>query len=254
MQHCTPEQLALAALREPLPANDDAHLASCGACRSEVSGMERVRDLLALPELVAAGPAVAPPPRVWEAIATAAGISAATDISAAPVEAPPAPSSSDHASRNAPTGVVIPFRSRRRPVLLATAAVLTGAVVGAGAVALVQQPGADGESITTVALAPLPDADASGVADVVVRKDGSRVLQLDLDAPGLEGSYYEVWLIDRSVEGMFPLGVVAPGTQTVELPPGLDLAEFPLVDISVEPLDGDPTHSGVSVARGEIEA
>ena len=35
---------------------------------------------------------------------------------------------------------------------------------------------------------------------------------------------------------------------------GLDLTEFPLLDISVEPLDGDPTHSGVSVARGDLDA
>jgi hypothetical protein len=56
------------------------------------------------------------------------------------------------------------------------------------------------------------------------------------------------------VEGMFPLGAVEPGTQTVELPDGLDLAEYPLLDVSVEPLDGDPTHSGVSVARGDLDA
>jgi anti-sigma-K factor RskA len=52
---------------------------------------------------------------------------------------------------------------------------------------------------------------------------------------------------------MVPLGVVAPGSQTVELPADLDLGRFPLVDVSVEPLDGDPTHSGVSVARGELD-
>jgi anti-sigma-K factor RskA len=78
------------------------------------------------------------------------------------------------------------------------------------------------------------------------------VLEVDLDAPELNGAYYEVWLIDRSVVGMFPLGVVRPGAQTVELPAGLNLADFPLVDVSVEPLDGNPTHSGVSVVRGEL--
>ena len=53
---------------------------------------------------------------------------------------------------------------------------------------------------------------------------------------------------------MVPLGVARPGTQTFELPADLDLGEFPIVDVSVEPLDGDPTHSGVSVARGELES
>ncbi|SOC48000.1 Anti-sigma-K factor rskA [Blastococcus aggregatus] len=252
MQHCTPEQLALAALQEPLPASDAAHLDGCGTCRAEVAALRRAPDLLSVPQLAAPGAAVPPPPRVWDAIAAATGVTAVPSPSAEPAPAlssvPPPPVEPDHG------GTVVPFRSRRRPVLLVAAAVVAGAVVGAGAVAVVQSTGADGDAVTTVALAPLPDADASGVADVVVRGDGSRVLELELDAPALEGSYYEVWLIDRAVDGMFPLGVVTPGTQTVELPAGLDLAEFPLLDVSVEPLDGDPTHSGVSVARGDLDA
>jgi hypothetical protein len=48
--------------------------------------------------------------------------------------------------------------------------------------------------------------------------------------------------------------VVLPGTQEFELPADLDLEQFPIVDVSVEPLDGVPTHSGVSVARGELES
>jgi anti-sigma-K factor RskA len=168
---------------------------------------------------------VAPPPRVWEAIAAATGVAGPE---------------------------VIPFRSRRA-VLLVAAAVLAGAVVGAGTVAVLQDRD-DGEAVTAVALDPLAGNDASGRAEVVVRGDGTRVLQVDLEAPAPEDSYYEIWLIDRDVVGMFPLGVVHPGTQAVELPAGLDLRQYPLVDVSVEPLDGDPTHSGVSVARGELES
>jgi hypothetical protein len=240
VQHCTPEQLALAALREPLPADDTAHLAACDRCRAEVASLQRGVDALAVPELAAPGASVPPPPRVWDAIAAATGVSAA----------PPADDVTPGA--DAPTASVVPLRSRRRPMLLVAAAVVAGAVVGAGAVAVLQGRD-DGEPITAVALDPLADNEASGRAEVVVRDDGSRVLEVDLEAPALDDSYYEIWLIDRSVVGMFPLGVVAPGTQTVELPAGLDLAEFPLVDVSVEPLDGNPAHSGVSVARGELD-
>ncbi len=267
MQHCTPEQLALAALQETLPAADAAHLDDCAACRAEVADLRRAPELLSVPHLAAPGPAVPPPPRVWDAIAAATGVrvSPAGDADPSPAPAlsslpapdgrPAAPEPDESRDESQDGGAtVVPFRSRRRPLLLAAAAVAAGAVIGAGAVAVVQQTGSDGDSVTTVALNPLPDADASGVADVVVRGDGSRVLEVDLDAPALEDSYYEVWLIDKSVDGMYPLGVVKPGTQTVELPAGLDISQFPLVDISVEPLDGDPTHSGVSVARGEIEA
>jgi hypothetical protein len=254
VQHCTPEQLALAALREPLPTEDAAHLDRCGTCRAEVATLRRAPDLLSVPQLAAPGASVPPPPRVWDAIAAATGVS--TSLTNAPGLAPaPAPAAepAPAAAGDVPGGTVVPFRSRRRPVLLAAAAVLAGAVVGAGAVAAVQSTGEDGEAVATVALDLLPEA--TGSADVVVRDDGSRVLEIDLDAPALEDdSYYEVWVIDRSVSGMYPLGAVEPGTQTVELPAGIDLAEYPLLDVSVEPLDGDPTHSGVSVARGDLDA
>ena len=252
MQHCTPEQLALAALQEPLPASDAAHLGRCGTCRAEVASLRRAPDLLSVPQLAAPGASVPPPPRVWDAIAAATGASTSltNDPGAAPVlAADPAPA----APREEPGGTVVPFRSRRRPVLLAAAAVVAGAVVGAGAVAVVQSTGEDGEAVATVELDLLPDA--SGSADVVVRDDGSRALEIELDAPALDDdSYYEVWVIDRSVSGMYPLGAVKPGTQTVEVPDGVDLAEYPLLDVSIEPLDGDPTHSGVSVARGDLDA
>ena len=247
MQHCTPEQLALAALREPLPADDAAHLAGCERCRAEVVSLQRAVDAVAVPQLAAPGPSVPPPPRVWEAIAAATGVSASPSSAPASEERPAAPQEPP-----AQVAEVLPFRSRRRPVLLVAAAVVAGAAVGAGAVAVLSDRD-DGEAVTAVALDPLADNDASGQAEVVVRDDGTRVVEVDLDAPALDDGYYELWLIDREVAGMVPLGVVSPGSQTFELPADLDLGQFPLVDVSVEPLDGDPTHSGVSVARGELD-
>ena len=247
MQHCTPEQLALAALREPLPADDAAHLAGCERCRAEVVSLQRAVDAVAVPQLAAPGPSVPPPPRVWEAIAAATGVSASPSSVPASEERPAAPEEPP-----AQVAEVLPFRSRRRPVLLVAAAVVAGAAVGAGAVAVLSDRD-DGEAVTAVALDPLADNDASGQAEVVVRDDGTRVVEVDLDAPALDDGYYELWLIDREVAGMVPLGVVSPGSQTFELPADLDLGQFPLVDVSVEPLDGDPTHSGVSVARGELD-
>lgn len=245
MQHSTPEQLALAALREPLPADDAAHLESCERCRAEVASLQRAVDVLAVPELAAPVASVPPPPQVWDAIAAATGVSATPHP--AVTAAPAAPVVAE--------ATVLPFRSRRRPWLLATAAAVAGAVIGAGAVAVLDDRDVDGgEPVIAVALDPLADNDASGRAEVIVRDDGSRVVQVDLDAPALDDGYYEVWLIDSQVVGMVPLGVVLPGTQEFELPADLDLEQFPIVDVSVEPLDGVPTHSGVSVARGELES
>ena len=247
MEHCTPEQLALAALREPLPAEDTAHLESCAECRVEVASLRRAAELLAVPEFAAPGPSVAPPPAVWASIAAATGVSAAPrpDRMAAPTPVPPAAE---------PTNVV-PLRRRRGPStwLIGVAAAVAGAVIGGGAVAVLQGDD-DGASIAAAALDPLENADASGSARVVEREDGTRVLEVDLRAPALDGAYYEVWLLEPDVSGLVPLGTTQAGTTVFEIPAGLDLEEFPVVDVSVEPLDGDPAHSGDSVVRGVLES
>lgn len=239
MQHCTPEQLALAALREPLPAEDVAHVESCARCTAEVASLRRAVDAVAVPQLAAPGAPVAPPAHVWAAVAAATGLSTHADT---PPEQDVAP--------------VVPLRSRRRPLLLVAASVAIGAAVGAGAVAVLRDSGSDtGErAVETVALDPLAGNEASGRAEVVVRKDGSRALEVQLSAPALTDGYYEVWLIEPSITDMVPLGIARSGNQTFELPADLDLGEFPLVDVSVEPLDGNPLHSGVSVARGQLES
>jgi Anti-sigma-K factor rskA len=282
VQHCTPEQLALAALREPLPEPDAAHLAGCAACQAEVASLRRSVDILAVPELAAPSGAVAPPPSVWEAIATATGVTAAprpdavaagaapsgaSPVSAVPdlpaavpapaaPAAPPAPTAPAEAtpppgrpvSEGAPVRELRPRRSTR--VLLAVAASLVvGAGLGAGVTALAQRDG--GEAVTATDLAPLEGSDAEGSAEVVARGDGS-VLEVQLDAPDQPDGYYEVWLIEPDIERMIPVGIVQAGTTSLDLPAGVDLAEYPIVDVSVEPLDGDPAHSGVSVARGVL--
>ncbi|MGY1764056.1 anti-sigma factor domain-containing protein [Geodermatophilus sp. SYSU D00779] len=253
MRHCTPEQLALAALHEPLPADDATHLDSCAQCRAEVASLRRAVDALAVPQLAAPGAAVLPPPGVWAGIAAATGVTTVPRpeaVAAAPAGpphavVPPAPTP-------APAPVV-PLRTRRSRLLLAAAASLVvGVGIGAGAVAL--GTGDDGgQTVAAAALDPLDDSGATGEARVLERDDGTRVLQLDLSAADLTDGFYEVWLIDESVEDMYSLGVLRSGSEvTLDVPPGVDLTEFPVVDVSVEPLDGDPTHSGDSVARGVL--
>jgi hypothetical protein len=231
--HCTPEQLALAALREPLPAEDAEHLAGCARCRQEVASLQRPVDALAVPELAAPCAPVPPPASVWE------GIAAQTGVAVRPRTHPePAP--------------VVPLRRRRSRLLLAAAAaLLVGAGIGAGAVALSTRD--DGDVVAATDLDPLEDAAASGTARVVER-NGERLLEVDLTAPSPDGGFYEVWLIDENVQGMYPVGVVREGTTDLPLPDGIDLARYPVVDVSVEPLDGDPAHSGDSVARGVLSS
>ncbi|MGY1733807.1 anti-sigma factor [Geodermatophilus sp. SYSU D01045] len=262
MPHCTPEDLALAALGEPLPDAAAAHLDGCASCGAEVARLRRAVDALAVPEFAAPGPPVAPPPSLWAGIAAATGVGvtprpdvvAASAPPAGPVPdvlpaAPPAP---EPAAPVAPVVPVVPLRPRRsRLVLAAAAALVAGLAIGAGAVALGSRDDA-GVEVAAAVLDPLEGSDASGRAEVVQRADGTRVLQVELTAGAPEQGYYEAWLLTESVSGLVPLGVVRAGTEQFELPAGLDLAEYPVVDVSVEPLDGDPAHSGVSIVRGQL--
>lgn len=262
MQHCTPEQLSLAALREPLPDADAAHLESCVECRRELASLRRGVDALAVPELAAPGAAVPPPPSVWSGIAAATGVSAAPRPevvagSGRPVTTPPPDPrrSAAPAPRSAPpasAGVVRPQWSRL--LLAAAAALVVGVGIGAGAVAL--GTGDDeGVTVAAAALDPLADSGATGEARVVERADGTLVLEVDLTAADPEGGFYEVWLLDEAVADLVSLGVVRGGSEVaLTLPPGVDLDQYPTVDVSVEPLDGDPGHSGQSVARGVLES
>ncbi len=262
MPHCTPEELALAALREALPDAAAAHLAGCAACTGEVARLRRAVDLLAVPELADPGPPVAPPPALWAGIAAATGVATAPRPDVVAASAPPADPVPDvppvpltpAGARTAPGPVapVVPLRPRRSRLLLAAAAALVvGLGIGAGAVALAGRDDA-GVAVAEAVLDPLEDSGASGSAAVVEREDGTRVLRVELAADAPPEGYYEAWLLTESVTGLVPLGVVRPGSEEFPLPAGLDLGEYPVVDVSVEPLDGDPAHSGLSVARGQL--
>ncbi|WP_091374102.1 anti-sigma factor [Geodermatophilus sp. DSM 45219] len=262
MRHCTPEQLALAALHEPLPASDSAHLDACPECREELAGLRRGVDALAVPELAAPRAAVPPPPQVWAAIAAATGVTTAprpevVAASAAPAAGSPPPAAAPPPpSPAAAPAPVVPLRTRRSRLLLAAAASLVvGVGIGAGAVALGTGDDDGGLAVAAAALDPLAGSGATGEARVLERGDGSLVLEVDLSAADPGSGFYEVWLLDEEVESLVSLGVVRGGGEVaLTLPDGLDLGEYPVVDVSVEPLDGDPGHSGVSVARGTLES
>ena len=194
-----------------------------------------------------------PPPAVWAGIAARTGAATAAGEAAAPptlrpVEGgrPAAPPAPRHPSTGAP---------RRRAWGLAAAAAALVLVVAVGAVALTRDGDDEvGSVVASAELEPLPDEPtgaASAVRADLVDHDGR--LELDLptgDLPDADG-FYEVWLIDTNVEGMVSLGP-ARSDGTYAVPSGVDPAQFPVVDVSIEPPDGDPTHSGVSVLRGTL--
>jgi anti-sigma-K factor RskA len=140
--------------------------------------------------------------------------------------------------------------SRGRMWMAAAAAVLLGLALSGGWLA---SRGGNGDVVATAVLAneglsPL-GAKSTGTAKVVHRGNAT-VLRLNLQQlPQQPSSYTEVWLIDTKVKGMVSLGPFH-GDGDYTIPPGVDPTLFPVVDVSVEPTDGNPTHSGVSIVRG----
>lgn len=136
--------------------------------------------------------------------------------------------------------------SRRRWIAGAGLAA-TAAAVLAVVVMVIDKP--DVDVVAAVELEPLTGS-GSGRAELVSVGDGVQ-LRLQTDGLGTPDGYFEVWLIDPSVTELVSLGPLRADGR-YDLPPGVQPAAFPIVDVSVEPVDGDPAHSGDSVLRGEL--
>ncbi len=253
MQHCDEETLALAAL-EPssLDQLSSQHIHHCAKCTAELESF-----LLVTSTMRTAGPTAltVPPAGLWESIDAA---TARPNLRSVP--APGASPDPTQADDSAPR--------RRRSWLPMAAAAMIGAVVGGAAVvgvldsdqaAPIAQPAPSASVVASASLQPLGDAGkattGSGNAAVESNESG---LQLGISTAGLEATegYYEVWLIDPDTMDMLSIGSINAGDQNsfLPIPTGVDLGKYSVVDISDEPLNGDPTHSKVSVLRGQLPA
>ncbi|WCB96900.1 hypothetical protein DSM104299_05670 [Baekduia alba] len=143
-------------------------------------------------------------------------------------------------------------RPRRVVAALATAAAIAAAVV------LVLTRSHDDDAIpapppTTLALRPLDGVAVR--AQLVVDPSGT---EAELRAAGLMPSgahdYYEAWLADANgrMVSMGTFRVPADGRVDVHMPVAVDLSDYQLVDVSLEPDDGNPAHSDRSVLRARL--
>ena len=231
MQHPSEDDLALLALGEPVP-QVAVHVEQCPVCDGEVRALRatvataRRSDMLEL---------AAPPPVVWQRIADELGIA-------------------DDGGVARPDDVVVPLRRSpwRRPLAVAAAALAVAAAATAVLVAVRPAPSVPGG--TTVPLVALGGTPARGE---VVLADGRGQRSLVVDTAGLPSAdgFYEVWLLDLDQGRMVALGVLDDsGRGRLTVPDGVRVADYPSVDVSLEPDDGDPAHSGDSVLRGELPA
>jgi anti-sigma-K factor RskA len=194
-------------------------------------------ELRALGARIGSGPVEwdEPPADLWSRISAAVGEPA---------------DSEGLAAEPGPAGIV-PLRSShhaRRSWLLASAAavvVVVGTVVGLVALS----GGDDADVVAATALERLGEQ-GSGNAELL---DDDGRLELRVDTSDLDpgDGFLELWMIDPTVTRLVSLGPLRPDG-VYELPPGLDPGEFPVVDVSIEPLDGNPAHSGDSVLRGQL--
>lgn len=233
MPHLEPELIALIALGEPADADARSHLDRCPTCAAELESLATtvVRGRAAGPE-----PAelVDPPEHVWDAIAAELALPA-------------------HVRPGAPTPTAEP-RRRVAPGWLAAAAA-AGIVVGGLGVGWWDTRTPAPTVVEAAALDALPDwPGATGTAVVEQAADGTRELVVTLSGAGTDSGFREVWLIDTEVSRLISLGMLHGDHGVFPLPADLDLAAYPVVDISEEPFDGNPGHSGDSIVRGALQA
>ena len=144
-----------------------------------------------------------------------------------------------------------PRRVRRRR--LAVVAVAAATLLVGVATAMVLQL-RDTEQLYRARLQPLQAGnDASGTARVV-KADDRLTLEVSLaDIPGPgDNRYHELWLLGKRDGNLMLVSLGPLRSESIELPRGIDLDFYRTVDVSVEPLDGDPSHSGDSTLRGEL--
>lgn len=148
-----------------------------------------------------------------------------------------------------------PERRRRRTFASALVGVAVAVLAVVGVSWIVTQDDVADLPVATFRMDPLDERVASGVDGQLVTTDEGQAVQVDLGelpaAPA--GTFYEVWLLDLDAGRLVSLGPVdASGTYAV--PAAVADATWPTIDVSVEPVDGDPTHSSDSVLRGPVVA
>ncbi len=236
-QHVDPDDLALLAMGEHATTADDAHVLGCLHCQTE---LDQLRAVVSSARLVT--PEDRPqqaPAHVWDAVVAELGLRAtAADASGDP----------------GPAVVSLAAFSRRRVSMLAAAAAVIGLALGVGGTLLATRTGSRPPVQARALMTVLASSSRGGDAEVL-RTSAGRVLELDVPTLHRASGYYEVWLLDRDGKRLVAIGLLdlAAGHRArFPLPPGLDLAAYPVVDVSLEPADGNPAHSGDSIVRGTL--
>jgi len=174
----------------------------------------------------------------------------------APAPPPPPP-----AAKPAP-----PKRARRRRPMAAIVVVIVGALLG-GAVGLLlfggdsdddngsnpsPAPAAEAPAAKPVELKPVsPDFPARGTASIEGSGTNSR-LKMSLSGLPPREEAYAVWLYNTVTDAVLIDRVVGTSLDIDKVLP-VDPAGYKYIDVSQEPIDDNPNHSGASVMRLPVD-
>jgi anti-sigma-K factor RskA len=143
--------------------------------------------------------------------------------------------------------------AQRRWAVLVAAAV--GLLMGVGVTAVVNQVRTDDvQIVSTTTLTALPGQSGRGQAELV-RDNGATALRINVEGSAPSSEFREVWLINNDGKRMYALGVLpATGSGSYPVPAQLgdSLDGFTIVDVSIEPYDGNAAHSLKSQVRGTL--
>ena len=191
---------------------------------------------------------VEPPADVWAGIARS--LAAETTLPAAPT---------------GDTNVVSLAHRRRNRFLAPALGIAAAAVLAVAGVAVFNSRGGSEPDVIASAVLEFDagfdqlGSDASARASLV---DDGDTYEISLDDatlpdPTAEDADLELWLIEVADDGdivdLVSLGIVDRADQTFTVPEGYDPAVYKVVDISVEPHDGNHDHSGRSILRGALQ-
>lgn len=239
MQHADPDVLALLALGEGAgSAAERAHVEGCAACTAELDLF--VAAIAAGSRTDGSDAVPMPHPRVWARVQQELGGSAAS----------PGPAPSRRRAGQPDTAPRPPRRRRALVVALAMAALI---VVTGASLAIAQRLRAPAviASATLDPFAAWPQA--AGRATVERDQDGTRVVRVSVNVAPTTTRSDQVWLMTKDGRALVSLGVLPGESGSFRVPDGIDLDRYDVVDVSAEPHDGNPKHSGDSIVRGPLD-
>ena len=284
-RHSDPEILAMMAMGEPdILLADELHVQECAGCLDELNSLMRVATLarsgspLDLPLDV-------PGPAVWGSISRTLGLAAdvtpapfgtavpavapaaqsvvapaaesAVSLAAAPDPATSSPPGATRLSAGSSTRGHRASRQRRRliaPILAGALAVVvaTGAILVATNAFAPKTAAPKPTILAEARLTALPGwAGSSGEAILEKTASGRQVVVTVSESRNVPG-YREVWLISSDFTKLISVGVLEGTRGSFTIPADVNIADYPILDVSSEMPDGNPAHSGASIVRGTL--